>query len=192
MHGHQTTLFSNKYQADAINAMIDLYGVSGSVEFPDDATKEQMRRGWNGRTKGKLTPLMMDESMIARFKQSMESHSVDIVICDFSTGFGAKAADEMRIPTIILAPVPLQAFETMCLFKILSKERACRCTCCLCIRPTCRDWTLSSFHSRVLGNDLSEFYRQHMHRTVICTSFMGFDKACHMPPNIHFTGPHYD
>ena len=97
--------------------MIDLYGVAGSVEFPDDVTKEQMRRGWNGRTKDKITPLMMDESLIERYKQTLHNHAVDIVICDFSTGFGAKAADEMSIPTIILAPVTLKAFETMCLLK---------------------------------------------------------------------------
>lgn len=104
-------MFSNKYKQEKIRSLISSYELKVSAEFPDDVTREQMLHGWNGETKGKLTPIMCDPKLVGPFKERLDAVKADIVVCDMATGFGAIAADELGLPVVILAPRRVSLLE---------------------------------------------------------------------------------
>ena len=188
--GHTVTLFSNKYNEDKVKKIVQNYELQANLEFPDDVTRDQMLHGWEGQTKGKVTPIMCDPKLVGPFKERLEAIKADIVVCDMATGFGAMAADELGLPVIILAPKRVQLLENQYELKVPTPDRTCRCCGFLCILPNFMDLSMIVHHWSAMSGDLSNFYRSQPKRTVICNAFFGIDKSIHLPPNIRVTGPH--
>ena len=150
-----------------------------------------MISGWNGEKKDKLLPLVCDPKVVEPMKQTLAEINPDIVIVDFATGFGGMAADALNLPTVCLCPAPLKLLEQLWEVHSPTEERMCNCCGIVCILPTCMDSTIASYYNKTLGGgDYAKFYKSQIRRTLLCNTFYGFDKAIHMPPNVHLTGPH--
>ena len=119
----------------------------------------------------------------------LEKLQPDLLICDFVSAFGAHAADELGIPVIIHAPSPLSIANFISREWSPNDGNLWDCWGCLCQKMTLIDF----FMEYQAVNWISRKYRDHFmsikDRAVICISFLGLDKPCLMPPNIHLTGP---
>ena len=170
--------------------MAQISNLAAKLVFPDNVTRDEMINGWDEQQTGKLTPIMMDQRLVTPFSEALQAIEPDIVVCDFATGFGAEAADLLQIPIVVLVSCPWRLGSMLYDLKTDLPERGDMCCGCYCVRPTYMDATLWCYHRWNLGKALSRFYKSQISRKLISTTFFGFEKVEHLPPNVHLTGPH--
>ena len=105
-----------------------------------------------------------------------------------------ESADDLNIPTIIYFPYGVSSFMGVTGYMIPTKENLCSCCGVVCVCPTCMtclfDYVIPA--TGVVDPGFLDLYAQFRHRMILSTSYFGFDRAVHLPPNLVFTGPVYD
>lgn len=127
-------------------------------------------------------------------KKALEPLKADLVVSDMLSYPFTECADDLNIPTIIYFPYSIGSFCQVTGYMIPTKENLCSCCGVVCVCPG----TLPFLFDYVLGPcgmmdpGFLEQYAQFRHRMVLSTTYFGFDKAVHVPPNLVCTGPVYD
>lgn len=134
-----------------------------------------------------------EPEFVALFREAIEKLKPDMVIADYFTVFGVLAADELGIPVVIVSSVPYTFLNRfISLYSPSETERHCKSCCgCLCICPVKRDLELAIMRKMAFEPDLSEMFESYYRRSLIVSSFWGFDSPMHTAPNVHLTGPFF-
>ena len=82
--------------------------VKAKLVFPDNITREQLTYGIDLSKKYLGGGI---DSIIDPFREAIRAEAPDILVCDFVSGFGAHAADELGIPCVMHMPGSLDVFN---------------------------------------------------------------------------------
>lgn len=100
------------------------------------------------------------------------------------------AADELGLPTVINSALPLAGTHFFLDGKNPSHTSRHKACCgCLCLWPDGMDFARLMMSKTMNVKNFFEVSWTMNKRQVISTTFWGFDKAIHLPPNVVLTGP---
>ena len=132
--------------------------------------------------------LYTDPEFKAACKEALKNVNPDMCVIDFASNFATKPADELDIPRVYQSPVPLDFFDKFWVLPT-SQKRLTYCCGLMCIWPTIVDEAMTFLKHKILKPELMEVMSGYPKRVSICTTFWGFERPQHLPPNFILTGP---
>lgn len=123
-------------------------------------------------------------------KEELDELQPDIAVIDFMTWSGHNAVKDLKIPTVLNLPGPVNVLNFMCEAKLPNKNNTCACCGFLCVKQTLIEFFIHKiFTPFVLSRATNRARREVPSHIVICHSFWGLEKPSPIPPNIVMTGP---
>jgi hypothetical protein len=141
----------------------------------------------------------MEDDFYQLYAEAFKKWGPDLIVNDFYSPFGHRAADAIGVPLVIHAPSPIKLMHMIHGMCRPAPECTMACCGCLCV---CKNSMMAMFDGAMCCYDLSYpnlrlpersiMDRFQANRISIVPTFFGLEAPLMLPPNFHVTGPNLD
>lgn len=193
--GHTVTFLTLHYHRALMKKMKETMGLKAEIVFADKEGEYTFSDLMTGqKLTGKHVLFGGMRKLVPEIKAALEPLNADVIVSDMLSYAFTEAADALAIPTIIYFPYTITSFIKVTSYMIPTKDTLCGCCGVVCVCPTmmaCLFDTIVPWSGLVDPGFLDK-YKTFRHRLVMSTTYFGFDRPVHVPPNLVCTGPVYD
>ena len=199
--GHQVTFLTLRYEQERAETMLKRSQLAAKIVYVDSENDQYTEKEVHGSLQGKSLPLKEGilkgddipgtRVLIPTIKERLTNIGPDMVVSDIISYVFINAADELGLPTVVHAPLPVKQLAFMTFTMIPMKENSCACCGIICIQPSFMTFLIKDILPvfGMIDKGYEEAWIKCQTRLVISNSFVGFDPPLHTPANWVFYGP---